>query len=84
MAFDYECGSCGEQVPANKFHVKSGDCYKCFLAEGAPRFGFVGGGSYGREAFSTRTNKEVQDEQLRGAARAGRTIVPKSWRQELI
>lgn len=48
------------------------------------RFGFTGGGGYGRKAFHEKTTKEAQNEIIEGARRDGREIRPKPVRAELI
>lgn len=50
-------------------------CFKCKIGSGM-RVNWVGGGGYGRENFSSRTNADVIREQHRGAEARGAKIEP--------
>jgi hypothetical protein len=54
-------------------------CFRCHLQ--TIRFGFQGGGGYGRQNFHERTNKEVADEHYRNAKNTGVVVEPvgKRW-----
>lgn len=76
-----QCDVCG--VSLDERHPKRGwRCFACHVK--SLKFGFVGGGSYGKQAFHDRTIRERQEEELRGAAQAGHKIVPVPQRAELI
>jgi hypothetical protein len=57
-------------------------CFRCKL-DGL-QFNFVGGGSYGREAFHSKTTREVQEETVRRATALGYKPVKRSTRAELV
>ncbi len=69
------CKSCDAVLDdVSSERCTSGPCFRSRL-EGI-KFGFTGGGSYGKQAFHDMTIRERQDEQLRGAAEAGIKIAP--------
>lgn len=69
------CKSCeAPLVDSASERCVSGPCFRERLV--GIKFGFTGGGSYGKTAFHDMTIRERQDEQLRGAAEAGIKIEP--------
>lgn len=54
---------CGASFEADEMPRRGPVCFKCHVR--GVSFGFRGGGTYGRKAFSATTNKEVRDEIVR-------------------
>lgn len=64
-----EC-ACGREFTDEQ---SSGDtCFKCKVS--SVRFGFIGGGGYGRESFHNYSTREIEKEIVEGAKRDGREI----------
>jgi hypothetical protein len=58
-------------------------CFKCKISSGL-YVCWVGGGGYGRDNFTSRTNADVIREQHRGAEAQGRKIEPIPQRAVLV
>lgn len=68
------CRNCGCEFDSDSDETRCKPCFKAHLQ--GLKFGFTGGGGYGREAFHDGTVREKQREILEGAASIGVTPEP--------
>lgn len=73
------CRTCGIEFESDADASRCKPCFKQHLA--GLKFGFVGGGSYGRASFHDSTIGEKQREILQGAAEAGIKAEPVGTRR---